>query len=383
MYLSAQQVHSMTKETLREFVSLRLAEGLYLDYKEALSDLSEKESQREFLKDVTAFANSAGGDLLLGVKEPNDNISTDNQLAGLHDGESLAQDLERLASTSVDPRIPGLRIKYVSLGNTRSCIVVHIPPSLSRPHMVNHQGHRAFYIRHSESSVPMTTHEVREAVLTSASAEARARQRVERRLMEVQELVGRLKAAFLLQAVPLIAPETSWNVLDPSFERALRGDSRRNRYLISLASDVAPRPTIDGLLGRDGRDSPTWETEVHRTGYVSAFYRKVQVERIGEVDQFVVHTGYCDFFRAFCELLKEVWVAANDDLPYLISCAYLNAVGTRLWTQSILQKYSDPYEKREIVWPEHLRSPGEDPITIAEALCTELFNAVGYKEVIK
>ena len=253
MYLTAQQVLALTEETLWEFLSLGIPEGLYLDYKEGLSGTFDKDAKREFLKDVTAFANAAGGHLFLGVKEPSEGLLVESQLVGLDNGAALAQDLERLASASIDPRIPGLRIVSVPLAISKSCVVVHIPPSLSRPHMVSHAGHRSFYVRHSESSFPMTTHEIREAVLTSSSAEARARHFVKRRLLEAREAIGDGQAAFFLQAMPLISPEPSWDVLSTPFENVLRGEARRNKYrdYANLASTSVPRPTIDGLLGQD------------------------------------------------------------------------------------------------------------------------------------
>jgi Putative DNA-binding domain len=375
----------LTEHSLRKFLSLSIPEGLYLDYKEALSGTSEKEAKREFLKDVTAFANAAGGHLFLGAKEPAEGLSVESQLVGLENGDAVAQDLERLASSSIDPRIPGLRVVRVLLANGRSGVVVHIPPSLSRPHMVNYAGHRSFYVRHSESSFPMTTHEVREAVLTSSSAEARARLFVERRLLEVRSMLGDRPAAFFLQAMPLIAPEVPWDVLSTPFENVIRGDARRNKYqhYADLATNVAPRPTIDGLLGQDQRDQPTWETEVHRTGFVCLLYRDIQVQRVGDVDRFVVHSGTCDIFRAFCHMLKEFLDVSATDVPYLLACAYLNADGTCVWTNSRFGKFSEPYKKKEILWPEHLRATGDDPMVIAESLCLEMFNAFGFKQVVK
>jgi len=376
---------ALTEDSLRKFLSLSIPEGLYLDYKEALSGTSEKEAKREFLKDVTAFANAAGGHLFLGAKEPSEGLSVESQLVGLENGDAVAQDLERLASSSIDPRVPGLRIVRIPLTNGRSCVVIHIPPSLSRPHMINYAGHRSFYVRHSESSFPMTTHEVREAVLTSSSAEARARLFVEHQLLDVRGVLGDRQAAFLLQAMPLIAPEAPWDALSTPFENVIRGDARRNRYkhYADLASNVAPRPTIDGLLGQDQHDRPTWETEVHRTGYVSLLYRDIQVHRVGEVDRFVVHSSTCDIFRAFCHMLKELLDASATDVPYLLVCAYLNAEGTCVWTESPWRKFSDPYKKKDILWPEHLRATGTDPMAIAESLCLEMFNAFGFKQVVK
>src|ERR1700674_695987 len=286
MHLTTPQVLGLTEDTLRKFLSLGIPEGLYLDYKESLPKPWEKDAKREFLKDITAFANAAGGHLLLGVKEPAAGLSVDSQLVGMDGGDAVAQDVERLTSSAVDPRSPRLRIVPVTLPNGKACIVVHIPPSLRRPHLVNHAGHRSFYVRHSESSFPMTTHEVREAVLTSSSAEARARTYVDHRLLEVREELGDRQPAFFLQAMPLISPESPWDVLSTPFENVLRGDKRRGKYLnyTDLSTNFLPRPTIDGLLGHNQPESPAWETEAHRTGYVSVLYRDIQMQKDGGVD---------------------------------------------------------------------------------------------------
>ena len=104
MYLTRQQLAALDEAGLRAFLDTAVPECLYLDYKISLSGSSDKDAKREFLKDVTAFANAGGGQLLLGVKEPADDLSVDDQLIGVEGAEALAQDLERLCSASIDPR---------------------------------------------------------------------------------------------------------------------------------------------------------------------------------------------------------------------------------------------------------------------------------------
>ena len=48
MHLTSEQVLALTERALREFLSLGIPEGLHLDYKEALSGTTEKETKREF-----------------------------------------------------------------------------------------------------------------------------------------------------------------------------------------------------------------------------------------------------------------------------------------------------------------------------------------------
>lgn len=108
MYLSSQEALRLNESALEQFVSLGIPEGLYLDYKEQLSAPLSKEVKREFLKDVTAFANASGGHIVIGCKEPRDDLSVDEQMVGLPNAADLAGGLERLASTSIDPRISGL-----------------------------------------------------------------------------------------------------------------------------------------------------------------------------------------------------------------------------------------------------------------------------------
>ncbi|MFA5937795.1 MAG: ATP-binding protein [Sinimarinibacterium sp.] len=379
----------MTEESLNAFLALSIAEGPYLDYKQALSGTSAKEAKREFLKDVTGFANAAGGTLLIGVLEPSENRTVDEQCLGLEDGEALAKTLERLANSCVDPRIPGLLVVNVPRKSGRSCIVVHVPPSLGRPHMVQHEGHRSFHIRHSESTDHMTTHEIREAVLTSASAEMRARGFVERRLNEARRKAQDKDApAFFLQAMPLIAPPDPWDVFSKKVDATLRNGGThgcRAQY-ISFSTGFSPRPTIDGVLVSDERDEPTWEIEVHRTGYLSLFCWNKQTHPVDQrgTEHPVVHSGFCDLFSGFAGVLTAVLEDTSSDLTYLMTCAYLCAQDTCLWTESTwMQKFGAPFGKPEIVWPEHVRPTGGDPQLIAQQMATELFNAFGQRKVVK
>ena len=383
MHLSLSETLDLDFDRFEKFLALRIPEGLYLDYKEALPEPFDKVAKREFLKDVTAFANTAGGHLIVGCKEPQESLSIQSQLVGIESGYQVAQNLERLVVTSIDPRISGLQFKVIDIPSGRSCLIIRVPPSLGRPHMVVHSGHRSFFVRNTESSSPMSTHEIRQAVLTSASATTDARKTSVTKVREVQERFGSSAPLVFVQAIPLIPPEKKWDVLSQQFDVVARGTERRARFkeYCDLSTPYQPRPTIEGISTVDDRSEPSWEVEIHRTGYMSAVIIHLQIERNGGQEFSVLHSGYGDFFRAFCHLVHECLSTAGDDLPYLFTCVHLNSGETRLWTDSGYGRRLTRCDRKKIQWPEHFRETGQDTSEIGKELVLELFYAFGFSDV--
>jgi hypothetical protein len=380
--LSSAQVQQLDKTSLFEFLSLKMTEGSQIDYKEDLSGETKNEKYKEFLKDITAFANAHGGLLLLGIKEPSDDLTPEMQTFGIVDGDKIAKDLERVASTSVDPRIPGVLIKSINIQNNRHAIIVYIPPSLIRPHMVSHQKHRCFYIRHSESSVPMTTHEIRDTVLSSATLEGRARSYAQEEEYEALEYVIHERPAFLLQAVPLLSLESPWEVLVNPIEKIVRGEDRASRYTCSQfnleTAGLKPTPTLKGILGRDNRNNETWLTEIHRSGFIQVIYMDIK-QKPDDPAKFGLHQGYADLFRAFCDLCESLWKVTQTDIPYLFRSKYYNAEKTCLQAKGRYgyPEFTNVYNKSVISLPEQMRQAGE-PVDKIPIIWTErLFNAFG------
>jgi predicted HTH transcriptional regulator len=58
-----------TREDLERLVKDGVKESLTLDYKQSLALSKEDRKKDELCKDVTAFANSAGGQLIFGIEE--------------------------------------------------------------------------------------------------------------------------------------------------------------------------------------------------------------------------------------------------------------------------------------------------------------------------
>jgi hypothetical protein len=385
MYMSRQQVLSLNVTALHEFVSRDVPEGLYLDYKRELSSGPNKDWKRELLKDITGFANSAGGVILLGIDEP-DGRSVSDRMLGIENAAEVSRSIEQVTVASIDPPIAGLTVVPVATDDSRGCIAIYIPASFSRPHMVHHSGHRGFYARNSEAIFQMSTHEIREAVLSSVSAEDRARATARVHLARAQNSSVPGHGSFFLQAVPLLTRVEEIDALSPVVFEILMDETRRNKFpYIDLVCDQKPRPTIEGVRGMNERNLSKSTVSVHRTGYVSARVDVRHVDQSAGGEKFlIIFDATCQVFSAFATIINDLVRKAPVDMPYLMTAYYSGAGITRLIANAGGSERAFSYtESHDITWPEHFRNSGEDANVVAEMQARELFNAYGLPNVVK
>jgi predicted HTH transcriptional regulator len=142
-----QPIDAIDEATLQRLVDNQVAEGRDLEFKRELPGGGD-EASREFLADVTAFANAQGGDIVYGLDEANGAAAS---LPGVEvdDPDAAILRLEGKLQTGVDPRLIGVRTKWVPLANERGALVLRIPGSLSAPHRVTFKNGARFYGRNS------------------------------------------------------------------------------------------------------------------------------------------------------------------------------------------------------------------------------------------
>ena len=149
-----------TELDLQNLIRDQVSESLTLDYK-ASSALQRTDGKKaELSKDVSAFANSAGGLLVYGICE-NGHVPTHID-DGFDPSDISKEWIEHIVNSRISRRVDGLKIHSVPLTLHRPgrvAYVVSIPASLRAPHMAS--DHR-FYKRFNFESVPMEEYEVRD-----------------------------------------------------------------------------------------------------------------------------------------------------------------------------------------------------------------------------
>ena len=134
----------ITESDLQELVEAGVAEGRDIDFKQHSYGAADSE-KREYLADVSSFANTIGGHIVIGMREE-EGIA--NELLGISvDPDRERTRLEEIARNGLQPRLTGLRILAVPIEGDRCVIVIRIPRSWNPPHRVIAQRSNRFWAR--------------------------------------------------------------------------------------------------------------------------------------------------------------------------------------------------------------------------------------------
>jgi hypothetical protein len=148
------------KSQLEALHSGNVKESLTLEYKASPAvDKRDDKKKLEMARDVSAFANADGGQIIYGMTE------RDHEPAGLDDGidGNIYPEIwfEQVLQQHITPAIPGLRVRHIPLKKPMVAVVIDVPATKGDPHQVS-DGR--YYRRHNFNRLIMEHYEVRDAM---------------------------------------------------------------------------------------------------------------------------------------------------------------------------------------------------------------------------
>jgi len=144
---------------LQSLIDGRVSETQVIEYKRDTYGNADRD-HAEFLADVSSFANTAGGDIVIGIAA-NKGIPTDfSPLSLVPDAEILR--LENIARSGLQPRILNLAMRPIPL-SSGCALVIRVPRSYNSPHRIVRQGtgQGRFYARSSAGKYEPNVDELR------------------------------------------------------------------------------------------------------------------------------------------------------------------------------------------------------------------------------
>jgi Schlafen, AlbA_2 len=177
------ELDKITEKDLQDLVDNAVLEGKTIEYKGSLPGNSDGD-KKEFLADVSSFANAGGGDLVFGMTE-DPQTKEPKSVDGLDLPTTLDQEktrLDNIIREGLEPRLPAVHIRPVQLLNGKPVIIMRVGKSWVSPHRVIFRGHDKFYSRNSSGKYPLDVGELRTAFTMSETITERIRRFREERI---------------------------------------------------------------------------------------------------------------------------------------------------------------------------------------------------------
>ena len=371
-------IDEVTQEDLQQLLDNKVAEKKVIEYKSELKVASDGD-RKEFLADVSSLANTAGGHLIFGVSEK-DGYPQDVPGIEMPSEDEQIRTLEGMIRDGISPRL-GSEIRSIPLVNRRRVLLVRVPFSWSRPHMVTFRGGQRFWARDTRGKYPMDIQQIRTAVLVNESSADRIRNfRVERLALIVAGLTTPplLEGArFVLHLVPIGAFDAGSN-LDVISAVGDTGDLRP-----IYSSGWSTRPNFDGVVAWDpesDESSTRTYTQLFRNGSVEA-----AISWPGKLidDRLLIPSITYEevIYKALPDLLRlQEKVGVTPPLFLMLSiigiAGYSLAVSAR---EDLFGDQGRPLDRNELLLPETvLESLHVDPGKLLKPLFDVVWNSAGF-----
>jgi|SRR5450759_59619 len=177
-----EQLERLDEKKLQQLCDERCPESGTLDFKRILPGTSDKD-KHEFLKDVCAFANAEGGDLVYGIDEDGGVAKAIVPIAS-ETADSVRRRLGQVLDAGLEPRIQGIGFHEVNVTNGY-VLVVRVPSSFDGPHRYLFNSHSKFVMRNGTHTSELSFDQLRSAFDRTATLADRARRFRDDRLQAI------------------------------------------------------------------------------------------------------------------------------------------------------------------------------------------------------
>lgn len=363
------QLELEEENDLQKLVDNQNPEIKTIEYKESLTGNSDSD-KKEFLADVSSFANAAGGYLIYGMREKS---GIPSELCGLEsiDADAEILRLDNIIRDGIKPRIPGVSLWAIPLRTSKDAIIIRIPMSWASPHMVTFKNNSKFHSRNSAGKYQLDVSELRAAFVLSETTTERIRNfRIER------------LSKIIAGETPILLNETAKIILHiipfGAFNPAKRFD------VSSLASDVGKLQQISAPVGDtrhnfDGylsfKNSLSY-LQVFRNGIIEAVDARILQPEDSEltIPSLLFERKLLDALPRFLAIQRQLGV----EPPLFIILSLLGVSGYRLDVcTSRLDTY--PIDRDALILPEIIVENFEcKPSEVMRPIFDAIWNAAGW-----
>lgn len=202
------RLEDITLTSILDLIKNQSYENKFIDFKKTFPSLEVNDSKNGFLKDITAFANTEGGDIIYGVSEIN-GIASESVGIDNHTIDESKLSLESIIRDNVEPNMIKYDFKIIPCSENKSIIILRVFKSLNKPHYITLRlkDRERFFLRTSSGNAPMSYAEIRNSFLQSDENMIRIKEKRKIRIYDIlnneTDLILEGKSFMTLHICPL------------------------------------------------------------------------------------------------------------------------------------------------------------------------------------
>lgn len=154
------------RDDFQKMVDAQIEETLTLEYKASPALTRDSKNVTELCKDVSAMANSAGGQIIYGIEEDKKTHKPSKVDDGVTDEKITREWLHQTLNSNIHPRMDGVVVQRISLSAKGYGFVISVPPTQTGPHQA---PDKRYYKRFELESVAMQDFEIRDVMRRSTT----------------------------------------------------------------------------------------------------------------------------------------------------------------------------------------------------------------------
>lgn len=371
-------LEEIDEEDLQSLIENRVLENKKLEYKQEIH-LDTRDQKKEFLADISSFANASGGDIIYGIIENRDD-GTPETLEGLdYNFDQLKGKIEGLIRDGTEPRVY-VHIREIDIPNSKKALIIRIPKSWRSPHRIVFGRDYRFFSRNSNGKYHLDVEELKNAFKLSESLIEKIKSFREDRLSSINAdespIISNGESKTVIHIIPLNAFDFGKN-----YDLSPLQNNQNFRPIYSHAG--RERHNLDGMIAYT-TNTPNY-VQIFRNGIIeSVDVDLLDPQHDGKIIPSILYE------RNILESVEKYLSILNDDLnietPILVFLSLLNVKGYAMATNSMafsLKHLREHYliDRDVLLLPEIQIEEYPDELDKTLKPCIDaLWNACGYPE---
>jgi len=377
-------LEAITLADIQRLVDDGVQEAKRIEYKGGLyqfvaTDQKVKAKEhREFLKDVSSFANTHGGDLIIGVEAKS---GIPQRVVGIEepDPDNLKLRLSQLLENWLEPRV-GAAMHAIPLGGNRHVLVIRVSRSIAAPHRVIYANEPGpFFGRNAAGAFSMDTEQLRQAFTLSQTALQRItafrHERVRKTLESETPIPLPQGAKIYLHLIPLEAFTGSLVFSAADLQDAVK-------HLPTLGGTAGgERFNVDGILRSNYREfsEASHYVQVFRNGIIEAISSDAAYQlRDSDIKTYFLSTHFEQ--RLLERLPQYLGCQKTLGVPLPIWCfiTYTGVKNVEIRRERYFESFP-PIDRHTLSLPEvEITSYDAEPLPLLRPLFDMTWNAAGW-----